>query len=801
MQKQSQKLENLRKLNEAEFREDVLIPLLKKMGYEKVRERHGTQEYGKDITFYESSKLSNTYYAVVAKAGKISGAASGNRNLSTINTQIDQAFMIPFEDVEDKKKHHIDRVIVWTTDSISNNAQKQILAQSSTRYRPVDFKDGQATIELLEKYYPAFFTIRDPIVSEYYNRAKGNYAVLEDLRTLGTSENSRPLSIIFVPPTFSEITEIKIEKNHLKYKKDKNKWYLNQIEVISDNLILTGDAGSGKTTVLRKLFLSVIKNNEKESKREPIPILVRIKKFDFSLENPIQKLIKDELERFNCQDLSDELASHLTTGSIAIFLDGLDELETKEKIDKAFHNIKHFSETYKKVKIIITSRHVFLLEEMLNMPNFRMFRINELEPTQMVKFVENWYGQGTELCRKLVDIIIKKQSLKGLPATPLTLALIAILHESSPWKEAPANKTELFSKYIELALGRWDASKDISVQFEYSIKKFILQQISWDMHERNEVEINFDDFETLIDLLAEEYGLRLDIDVFCKEVIERSELLFKTHKNSYEFKHRSFQDYFVGLEINRQPNSTEIIASKFLEPWWYPAIFFAGGLTPDHEEYIQAILEKGPPPRPKSLFYAKNLGELVQATFMITKKTKLKVVRLVLEQLIESWQHFCDFWNTLENKPIIIKEMSPHILFLLIHASVSQIALGSVTLSPVLSELANEYLNIYSDISGSSDHEIIRSEWRLFLLASACAECDENINDFYKIFQSQIIYDPSFLIVGAIYAKEISDRTWLEDEITALYKKLSKKLAKKSSDHPTYWKELKNKNIIALHPL
>ncbi len=127
----------------------------------------------------------------------------------------------------------------------------------------------------------------------------------------------------------------------------------------------------------------------------------------------------------------------------------------------------------------------------------------------MIKFIENWYGQDTEICRKLIKLISNPANLRGLPATPMTLAIVAILHERSPWQEIPANQTELFSKYIELALGRWDASKHISIQFEYPIKKYILQQISWDIHQRNETEISMSDFNEWITLLADEHGLNI----------------------------------------------------------------------------------------------------------------------------------------------------------------------------------------------------------------------------------------------------------------------------------------------------
>ena len=786
----------LKELNEAEFRQDVLIPLLKKLGYQKVRERHGSQEYGKDITFYEESQFGGMYYAIVAKVGDISGAASGKQNLDIVKAQIDQAFTMPFEDSEDKETYHIDRVIVWTTGSISNNAERQIVNLADARYKYVIFRGDEATVDLLEKHYPAFFTIRDVVVSDYYSAAQKYYCRLEELRTLGAIEDNHQLPIIFVAPTFSELAPRKIKDRKVEVKREK--FSFSAIQKLSNSMIIIGGAGSGKTTILRKLFLGVIEQNEQDANREPIPVLAKFKQINFSLDNPIEETLRGELYRFSPDGPWDELDEYLKLGKVSIFLDGLDELENKASIDKAIEKIRQFNSKYPKITMVLSSRYLTNLEQPGVLPSFRMFHINDLEPNQMVKFVQNWYGQDTEICRKLIKLISNPSNLRGLPATPMTLAIVAILHERSPWQEVPANQTELFSKYVELALGRWDASKDISVQFEYPIKRFFLQQISWDIHQRNESEISLSDFDTWVALLADEHALNIEVDVFKKEVIERSELLFRNDKEKYEFKHRSFQDYFVGAEINRQSNAIDIVTSRILDPWWSPAIFFASGLRPDSEQYIDAILEQVVPTNSKSLFFATSLGELAQATFMATKQTKTRAVRVVLDQLIHSWEHTCDYWKNLEEKPKFIKDVPAHILFLMLHVGAVQSALGSVTLSPILSTITDEFLSFKIDDPHISQNERAKQEWRTFLLAMACAQCDSNVNDFMKLFQSGQITDPGFLFFGSVFSQEISERSWLESDTVEEAKKLYKKLDKKWNDNVEYRKYLKKVEIVQL---
>ena len=81
-------------MKEDELREQVLIPLFEAMGFRDVHHYHGgSQEKGKDIVMWKSGEnRERVNYAVVAKAGKISGKASGSSSAGEALTQIQQCF-------------------------------------------------------------------------------------------------------------------------------------------------------------------------------------------------------------------------------------------------------------------------------------------------------------------------------------------------------------------------------------------------------------------------------------------------------------------------------------------------------------------------------------------------------------------------------------------------------------------------------------------------------------------------------------------------------------------------------------
>lgn len=772
MATQSERWKMLQELDEAEFRTDLLVPLLRKMGYHDVRERHGPAEYGKDITFREASPLGDQYHAVVAKAGPINAAASGKHNLNTVENQVDMAFKMPMPDVEAKKKQHVDRVIVWATGRISGNAQDRIIEGRAREFRNIGFKDGQATIELLEAYYPAFFTLRDPYVSDYYSGAKQFYSRLEELRTLGCSSEGHRLPAIFVPPRLRRYGEVpKVGGERAK----KVLYSFSDVLAETRSTVIIGGVGSGKSTLLRRMLINIIEQNEQALRRSPIPILVELKRADSDDPDGLPNAINEEFLRFGSQGVPGESDTGLQDGSLIVLLDGLDELKTEDRITQAIEYIKDFNKRYPKTRVVLCSRPLEVFSSPDILSGYSYLAIEDLDASQRVRFVQNWYGEESPIAQKLVRLVTAPVALRGLPATPLTLALISILYQSGD-KEIPANLTELFTKYVELVLGRWDVSRDVSVQYQWRVKLFVLRHICWHMHDNRQSAIARADLESMVHALHSARGLKVDPGAFCDELVSRSGLLLINDDDEYAFKHLSLQEYFVGHELDTRPDKFDLMVGRFLEPWWMDVIFFACGLRPDSDDYLNWIMEKVSPEGPENFVFAIGLGQVTQATYLATQQTKLRAIDCVLNRMIDAWDDFCSFYESLDLEEAKLRPMVPHLAWVGIFAGFAELALGSITLSTALSQRAKELAS--SSLDNLSPRDRSRAEWQAFLLGCACIGAD-NIEDFATLFSSGIITDPGFLLVGRAYAEIIENRAWLREDQKSISKTLQKKIGSK----------------------
>jgi hypothetical protein len=138
--------------NEDAFCKEVLLPLLKKMGFD-VRYTHGQHEYGKDFVFWESTKFGKIRYcALQAKAGNISGSVGSQ--IREIFEQIEIGFEKPFKILNGEEKY-ISEFVVAISGDFTHHAQEriQVKLRKLSNVGSVYFWDKDEILHLIDEFY------------------------------------------------------------------------------------------------------------------------------------------------------------------------------------------------------------------------------------------------------------------------------------------------------------------------------------------------------------------------------------------------------------------------------------------------------------------------------------------------------------------------------------------------------------------------------------------------------------------------------------------------------------------------
>lgn len=170
------KINRLKDFNEKGLRENVLIPLLNRIGYKAATIYHGPRERGKDIICFDYDRLGNReYLGVVAKVTDLDGSVSSSDSLREIVYQIEQCFDVPYEDLFGMTRITMDRVWVVTSRRIVGGAADSIYDHLTKRNlsKLVRFISGENLRQLIDDHYSSYWEASiEPLdkVNEQKNR-------------------------------------------------------------------------------------------------------------------------------------------------------------------------------------------------------------------------------------------------------------------------------------------------------------------------------------------------------------------------------------------------------------------------------------------------------------------------------------------------------------------------------------------------------------------------------------------------------------------------------------------------------
>ncbi len=237
--------------------------------------------------------------------------------------------------------------------------------------------------------------------------------------------------------------------------------------VASRRLVLLGEPGSGKSTALRYLALTLAQAGLDEAVDRAahlegwdrlgdagrlLPIFLPLLRFARRFVNPADHLcgaddlwnyIAAELEAGGrYEGLAATVHEELEQGRVLLMLDGLDEVAGDESRRQAVRAVQAFGERYPQCRIVVTCRvraYVGEPNRAWQLPGWPTATLADWTLGQMQHFVQAWYAAATAVSgmaparrddriEALQRAITLRDDLKRLGVRPLLLTIMALVH-------------------------------------------------------------------------------------------------------------------------------------------------------------------------------------------------------------------------------------------------------------------------------------------------------------------------------------------------------------------------------------
>ncbi len=223
--------------------------------------------------------------------------------------------------------------------------------------------------------------------------------------------------------------------------------------------VILGEAGAGKTTVLRRLMLGTADQAEHllNTSQESIVLPIFIKLNALTPGKTMESLILDSLHRYEIYEfgteadivglLNGESPDDTSIHSILFLLDGLNEMPFQ---DRTRPELNRFIQSYRQHRFILSCR----VQDYAPLQGFRTAILQRLASEDIEPFLVNYLraGQG----RKVAKEICSDPQLEELAQTPLALYMFAQIAKNSE-ETLPKNRGVLFEVFTDNLLERTDS--------------------------------------------------------------------------------------------------------------------------------------------------------------------------------------------------------------------------------------------------------------------------------------------------------------------------------------------------------
>ncbi len=399
---------------------------------------------------------------------------------------------------------------------------------------------------------------------------------------------------------------------------------------IPGGLVLLGDPGSGKSTLVKRIARSCALGRDVFEARFPgarwgFPVVLtyteydeRRKKANHGLYATIAAMMA---ERWG-EALRAAFQDHWTAGSCLVLLDGLDEVADAGHRHQCSRDTDDLLRDAGDNRALLTSRIIGYSACRLSGPAAHA-ELAPFEPDDTAEFIRKWrlaYEKAVKekapdlegarrQAEELIQEIRGRPHVASLASNPLMLTIIALIKDKGV--RLPERRVELYEIALRTLIDSWNHARGLycpadgshrspSPRYDASVKVWC--QVAYWMHsEKNRGQVAHGAlFDKLVECLVEQglsaHAAHREAESYLEAAKHESGILQPKGPSTFGFLHQTFQEFLAAYHL-AIPTGKAIAKIRLLrhDPRWHEPIRLACGiigvLLPDSESVTDLVTD------------------------------------------------------------------------------------------------------------------------------------------------------------------------------------------------------------------
>ncbi|WOX10287.1 NACHT domain-containing protein [Streptomyces sp. N50] len=386
-------------------------------------------------------------------------------------------------------------------------------------------------------------------------------------------------------------------------------------------ILLRGQAGSGKSTLIQWIATKSVAGaleGSLSSLNGRIPFVLRLRamfRLDKLRPNPSEFLHIGSIPIADDQPIgwADRV---MRDGRALLLVDGMDEIPDENR-HEAREWLGWILEHYPTAWALVTVRPSAVPRNWLADYGFRELMLSPMDRADRQIFIDQWHKAALvevspaaasvmeleRVARELSDLqkgllrsLEVSPQLAVLTDSPLLCAMICALHRDRNGA-LPSGRMEIYRAALGMLIARRDQERLVDLQLEEDEHRSLLQEIAaWLVNEGLVEGGRTDAINQISRILPSLHRVHLNFtpEEAYDHVVDRSGLITETSTETFEFIHRTFQDYLAAQEF-KEARSFSMLARHANDEQWDDVIRMTVGHCDhrDRADLLKRLVEAG----------------------------------------------------------------------------------------------------------------------------------------------------------------------------------------------------------------